>query len=472
VESVLVLALIVVVSLIARKAPKRFDLTSERAYALSSTTEDQLRGLRSDLTIWLNTDPGDVQDKSLGVALVRTAGILEEFRRRSPHVRVTLLGPGQVPDALHRQHWTTVSPATLYLLLDDKAKGKTNKKTLEIYSLFEGNAMTGELHHYRGEAVLAHAMRELGGDVKRFVYESQGHGELVTGDPQLQAFRQLMTANEGVEFRPLPTAEYKAVPPDCQVLLVMAPGKPFLAEELGLFRDYLERGGSMLVAVRPRTKTGLEALLEEYGVKVRDGIVHDPERYFMGRLSNLVVRDFNVHEINRGMANVQFAMPESTALEPIPLSPPQIWKITPLAMSSPRSWEEKDDPGSRTPPRPDPDERKGDLKLIVAVEKALAKGADDRPRTAKLVVWGSPLPFVSQVLYAQGTVQEVQYNYLVNHLRWLSERSMLEIKHDAVSVKPLDLSPAAIVQLRWVILVGFPAFGVLLGLFAWFMRRK
>ncbi len=473
VQSLLLLGLVAVVGLIARRSPSRIDLTASRAYALSRTTEDLLRGIDFDLTIWLNKNfYGEVNDKSLAVAIERTDGLLEEFGKRNPRIRIQRMAGPVGPDALHRQHWSTVSPSTVYLLSVDPAKGRANKKAVEIYQLYEGNAMTGELHHYRGEPVLAQSIRELAGGVKRIVYETEGHQELLTADAQaLGGLRQLLSANEGIEFRRLATAEYKAVPPDCQVLLIMAPAQPFPAEEAQLVRDYLERGGSLLVAVRPRVKSGLEDLLEQYGVRALDGIVHDPERYLGGRMSNLLVKDFNRHEVNRGMANLGFLMPETAALEPIEKGDPR-WKITPLAMSGPRSWLETGDAGPRATPRPDPGERKGDLKLIVAVEAPAPRPQDERHRSCKVSAWGSPSPFLNQVLFPQGGVQEVQYNYLVNHFRWLADRELMEIGHDPVSVKPLDLSPAALVQLRWVVLGGFPAFGILLGILAWFLRRK
>jgi hypothetical protein len=471
VQSVLVVGLVVVVSLIARKSPARWDLTSTRAFTLSSTTADLLRGLDFDVTIWMNTDPGESQDQSLNAAMSRTIGILGEFRRRSSRIRVNVLARGQSPDPVFAKHWSTVSPATLYILSEDKA-GKTNKKTVETYSLFEGHPGTGQLHHYRGEAVLAQSIRELTGTVKRIVYEVAGHGELLTAMPAMGGLKQLLAGNEGVEFRALPMADVSMVPTDCQILLVLGPSLPFQAEELGILREYLERGGSMVVALRPKAKTGLETLLAEYGVKVRDGIILDPQRHYGGIPFNLVVTDFNAHEVNRGMVNVRFAMPESANVEPLPMSPPQSWKITPLAMTSPHAWLEKDDPGLRKEPRPDPDEPKGDLKLIVAVEKSASRPMDDRHKVGRLVVWGSVRPFMSDMLFVQGVVQETQYNYLVNHLRWLSDRDVMEIQHVQVDVKPLELSPAAIVQLRWVVLAGFPTFGVLLGVFAWFMRRK
>ena len=60
----------------------------------------------------------------------------------------------------------------------------------------------------------------------------------------------------------------------------------------------------------------------------------------------------------------------------------------------------------------------------------------------------------------------------MNHFRWLADRRLLEIEHTKVDVTPLDLSAAALTRLRWVVHAGFPAFGIALGVLAWFLRRK
>jgi len=60
----------------------------------------------------------------------------------------------------------------------------------------------------------------------------------------------------------------------------------------------------------------------------------------------------------------------------------------------------------------------------------------------------------------------------VNHFRWLMERELLEIPAKDMHVKPLTMSATALDRMGWVINWGFPAFGVALGLLAWFLRRK
>ena len=93
-------------------------------------------------------------------------------------------------------------------------------------------------------------------------------------------------------------------------------------------------------------------------------------------------------------------------------------------------------------------------------------------RAWKIDVWGTSLPFTNAVLQTPYVFQQVQGQYVVNHFRWLLERPLLDIEPKKTVVKPLEMTGPALDQLWWVINVGFPAFGVALGLLAWFLRRK
>ncbi len=471
-QSLLLLALLAVVNLIALKSPKRWDCTSVGAYTLSSIAEDLLQGLTYDVEIWMNADPGSVEDKSLPAAFLRTVNLLEEFRKRTDRIKVNFITTqeaGQVRTVM--QHFGMVSPATMYILITHPDK-RTNKKALEIYSLFEGNALTGEVTSYRGEPVLIQAIRDLGGAAKRIVYEVGGHQELLTADAtSLGVLERFMTMNEGVDFRKMVPVEYNSVPPDCDVLMILGPKQPFVQKELDLFRDYLERGGSMLVAVHPKARTGLETLLEEYGARVGDNVVHDAQNFVPPRMTDLLVTDFNFHEINRSMVNLGFRLPDCCTVDPVSKPAGEGWSIVPLLRSGPGSWEEKGPLEGTRRPVADGDERTGPQSLVVVVEKPATK-ARQKDQKAKLIVWGSAAPFTNGVLYNKGMFQQLQVQYITNHFRWLADRKILEITVPPVAVRPVDMSEVQVSTLRWVTGAGFPAFGILLGVLAWFIRRK
>lgn len=468
-QVVLLGGLLVMVTLIASRRPARFDLTSQGKFAVSEFTDDLLRDLDYDVDIWF-VHPLPSDDRSLPVASERTVRLLEEFIRRTGRLRVHEVrgdDPAQVMTI--RQNWGLISPGTLYLMARIDRDGRTavNKKDIDLYQLFQGDSMTGEVSQYRGEPVLARAIRDLGGSTGRVFYEVEGHSEVLTADPRmLGALKSVLEQNEGVEIRRLKTTGVRNIPLDCDVLMILGPSEPYTESEVALLRDYLERGGGLIVALQPRVKTGLEEFLLDYGVRVGDNTVLDPENYMAGDPKYLVVRDFSAnHPLNRGMVNVTFRMPGACTVDPVPKDTPG-WKIVPLARSGPRAWAETGPVGKDARPSADTEIR-GPQNLIVAVEKpaTLAEGGD---RPARLSVWGSVFPFTNEIL--RGGDRQLQY--LLNHLRWLGERRLMDAEPEAISVRPLTVSADALGRLWWVTVVGMPAFGVILGIVVWFARRK
>lgn len=473
IQIVVLLGLLIMLNLLAQKFPARFDMTSRRTYALSSMAEDLLRNLKYDVEIWMNVDAGTSEDRSLPNAMRVTSELLEEFRRRTDHVKVYLYtGADTKRLDMFQKHWgSMVPPASLFILAHLEGN-RNNKKTVGIHELYQGNATTGEVEVYKGEPIVVQTIRDLGGSTKRIVYESEGHRETVTGDVRkMSTLSNFLRLNDSVEFRRLPLNEYKTIPVDCDLLMILAPEQPFLENELEVIKEYIERGGSLLVAIRPRVRSGLEKLLEEYGVKVGDNVVFDPQQYAPPSQASLVVTNFNIHDLNRQMANVQFLMPQSCTVDPI-AKRDKDWTITPLASAGPDSWGEKGDTGLNAKPKPDADEPVGNQKLIVAVEKAAKHPMDEKHKIARIVVWGSVFPFTNDVLKSPYVFQTVQGQYVVNHFRWLMDRQLLEVPAKNLAVKPVQMSAAALDQLGYVINWGFPLFGVALGVLAWFLRRK
>jgi hypothetical protein len=71
-----------------------------------------------------------------------------------------------------------------------------------------------------------------------------------------------------------------------------------------------------------------------------------------------------------------------------------------------------------------------------------------------------------------GYTHPAQVYYVVNTFRWLMDRDAMEVGSRKIVVEPIQMSPAALDRMWWIIVVGFPLVGVALGLTAFFFRRK
>lgn len=131
-----------------------------------------------------------------------------------------------------------------------------------------------------GKALMSMARGELK------AYVTRGHGELTWDrgeQPQraLQGFKQLMEYYN-VNLKTLGVADGLAedIPQDADLVVILGPDQPFLPAEVAALKRYLERGGSLLLAVEPPLPGGpdmssdaLPELLAMLGVKPEAGVL-------------------------------------------------------------------------------------------------------------------------------------------------------------------------------------------------------
>src|SRR5262249_47034727 len=147
---------------------------------------------------------------------------------------------------------------------------------------FAPGAVGGRLRSFRGEAAFLAALLEVTDPEQPRACFTSGHGERpLASDPGGDLARVVSTlAGDGLEARDLPALA--PIPPGCAAVAIVGPRRPFAAADARALEDWLGRGGRLLVAVDPERDgatfrpTGLEALLERHGVRLRDGIVVDP----------------------------------------------------------------------------------------------------------------------------------------------------------------------------------------------------
>jgi hypothetical protein len=124
-----------------------------------------------------------------------------------------------------------------------------------------------------------------------FAYMTVGHGELndpfregaarPSGDqPSLGALRSLLELL-GYQVRELGlrTGLGSRIPDDAAVLLVVGPQRPFLEEEMSVVEEYLERGGSLLLALEPDAEFELGTLREHLGIDYESTTLADDQRH-------------------------------------------------------------------------------------------------------------------------------------------------------------------------------------------------
>jgi ABC-type uncharacterized transport system involved in gliding motility auxiliary subunit len=156
----------------------------------------------------------------------------------------------------------------------------------------------------------------------------------------------------------------------CTVLVVAGPKVPLLPTEVAAVRAYLLAGGNAFFMLDPFVRSGLEPVLQEYGVVLDDTIVLDPASHFWADVASPAVTSYNRHQVTRELPLTFY--PGVRSLSPTPERVPEV-TVTPLVSSSRNSY------GKTTSNRPEFDpahDRPGPHTLMVLVSRRPVTSGD------------------------------------------------------------------------------------------------
>ena len=136
-----------------------------------------------------------------------------------------------------------------------------------------------------------------------------GHGELyaaghvhfghVESPPNALDRLKLAIETIGDSDRAIAPAMLPAIPEDCTVAADLGATSAYAPAEVQVLRDYLVRGGNVLLAYDPRfpVTPELSSLLDEVGLAVEDGVVVDPLNHYGTEQEQAAVPYYPPHPI-------------------------------------------------------------------------------------------------------------------------------------------------------------------------------
>ncbi len=196
---------------------------------------------------------------------------------------------------------------------------------------------------FRGEMVCASAISRLSRPHERSViYWSQGHGEARHDDyDALRGFSDIAREikRDGFDLRGLNLVGLKQVPEDCQVLVMAGPRYAVAAEEERMLAAFLQRGGRLFYMAAPQARSGVEKLLEGWGVRLMPHIAVSA-RTLTGH--EVVASGFAEHVTTRNLQNasVVFGYAACVAQADDPAPGAERTKVTLLVQTDGQGWGE------------------------------------------------------------------------------------------------------------------------------------
>jgi len=435
------LGILVVLNYLASQNPQRLDLTEDKTYTLSSETELFLGELKSPARII-----GFFTDEAAGTR-DNLRLLLDQYRFESGgRVDYEFLDP--IAHPIEAEQYKVTRDATLVVTM--------------------GEAF--ETVQFTTEQEITRALVRLANPEERKVYFLAGHGEGDIESTEESGFSSLKDSlvSKNYEIAAWNSLNSPETPGDALVIVVAGLKAPLSAEEIGLLRAYLEKGGGLVIMEDPTPGTAMEGkpdplaeyLAESWGIGINDDVVVDlsSSQPFVG-----VAYEYADHPITERLQNLASYFRYARTLSTLPGDDGSTRAIS-LVLTGEDAWGETDfdallagdtfgyDEGADTPP-----------------PLTLAAVADNPENDSRLAVFGDS-DFGSNAdfyVLANGDL-------VVNAIDWAAKQdSLIDITPKQVTqryIVPPTVEATGLIFL--VSVVGLPALTALLGASVWWSRRK
>lgn len=251
---------LIAVNYIGARKYTTFDLSLGRVNTLSPQSVQLIKGLTSDLKIiyfYKDGTEGVEQNRRAFIELIR------KYEDQSPHVKLEFVEINKRPDLTEKYDIKKGSQAVLL-----EYQGRTN-----LIEKIDEQEVTGALVKVTREK-------------SKKVFLLSGHGELATEvsqDGQSVSLLKALLEGNNYKVETFSLSAVPAVPADADVLMVVGPMQGFLDVEIKALEDYLKRGGSLILAVKPRMRHGLNGFLAGLGIEPQGNYIATVLNTPMGR---------------------------------------------------------------------------------------------------------------------------------------------------------------------------------------------
>jgi ABC-type uncharacterized transport system involved in gliding motility auxiliary subunit len=475
------IAIIALLNFIAFRNTLRIDFTENQIFTLSPQSQEIVANLPKPLKVVVFTPQINPIDREF----------LENYRRHSENFQFEFIDP-QIQIGLAEQFGVT-SDREAYVQYDGRSQ--------LVQTLRDGEGLS--------EAQLTGTIEQILRDRTPRIYLLQGHGELALEDREggiSQAVESLK--NNGYSVEPLNLAQRERIPADADAIIVAGPQQELFAGEVEALREYLQKGGSLLLAIDPNTDPGLDPILEDWGVELDDRLAIDASG--SGSVIGLgpgtpVVNSYGIHPITADFGNrisvyplarpVMIQARDRIQASPLLLTDEQSWAESNLTQENLEFNPETDAPGpltlgfalsqplkesaqAETPKdasEATEDAESSDTEASEDAESSEAEASEDAeannpkpPKEARLVVFGNS-SFTANGWFGQQLNRDV----FLNSVKWLArlDEANLSIQAREPENRRLTLTIGQAGSIAWLAVLIVPAIGLTAAGAMWWRRR-
>lgn len=304
----IVLVAAVFLNLAAGELPARFtsiDMTAEKLYSLTDTSEELARNLSEDVTIYI-LQSEEKQDTTLKQTLDRYTDL-------SGHIRVEYKDPVVNPNFYKDYTDGNISMNSLIVVSDKRFKVINYSDIYETqvdYTTYS-STVTG----YDGEGQITSALAYVTSDDMPVLYTLEGQDELTLST----AFQNGLT-KQNAALQSINLLTLESVPEDAQGVLIMAPVSDISSDDADKLIAYLDKGGKILMTTSyvddfAASMPNLQKVLDYFGLSVVNGLVLEGDSSMCYQQPTYLLPEVAYDSLTNGVAGKKYIfMPYARAL--------------------------------------------------------------------------------------------------------------------------------------------------------------
>ena len=440
----------------------RFDVSESGVHTMALQTTELLKNLDQDVSmtaLFTEAEAPAVRD------------LLDRYDFSSDRISLRFVDPNAAPGLV----------ASLEITSEDLARGVVR---LELES---GEAIS--LSEF-SEPAVTNAIRRLVMSTGKKVYFLEGHNErtIKAGAPggAAQPFGAQATSsagaaapdaygraaqalrNETYEVESLLLATMEAVPSDASALVIVGPTRPLLAHEIDAVRNFVESGGSVFVAIDPRSQTNLYALLETWGITLGDDVIVDQALAVFGQATTPIAGEYDSQHPITKLLREPTLFPQARSVE---VDPTQRSNYSVLVKTGPESWAERDLEAWRTSGRAEfgAEDLEGPVPVAIAgtpqVESDAAGGAGT---SGRIVVFGDSDFATNEFIDALRN-----RDLFINAVNWLAgDIEQISIRPNVARASSFQMTQDEFRRIQYLSLFVLPEAIAICGVIVWWRRRR
>lgn len=302
-----VLVAAVFINLAVSELPGRyttFDMTDQKLYSLTETSEELARGIGEDVTIYILESEED-QDTTLKQTLDRYTDL-------NSHIKVEYRDPITNPGFYKQYTDGNISMNSLIVVSEKRFKVVNYSDIYETE--MDYNTYSTYVTGYDGEGQITSALAYVTSDEMPVLYELSGQDER-----SLSSSFQDGLAKQNAQTASLNLLTDGEVPQDAQGILILAPEQDISADDAQKLINYLDQGGRILMTTAYTEKyteefPNLSKVLDYFGLAIADGLVVEQDTSMYYQNPAYLLPEVEYDTVTDGLTGKYIFMPYAQAV--------------------------------------------------------------------------------------------------------------------------------------------------------------